>query len=107
MSPSRRTLAALLAATALTPTTLAAAPGLSLSKSPKPNILFILADDLGYADLGCYGQKRIRTPNLDRLAAKGVRFSDAYCNSPTCVPRWRPAAMSIASGLGQRDSLRR
>ena len=41
----------------------------------RPNIVFIMADDLGYGDLGCYGQKKIRTPNVDRLAAEGMRFT--------------------------------
>ncbi|GAA3971398.1 sulfatase-like hydrolase/transferase [Thermobifida alba] len=49
-----------------------------------PNILFILADDLGWADLGCYGSTAIRTPNLDRLAARGVRFTHGYAGSPWC-----------------------
>jgi arylsulfatase A-like enzyme len=52
----------------------------------KPNIVFILADDLGYADLGCYGQKEIATPNLDRMAAEGMRFTQAYSGSPVCAP---------------------
>lgn len=52
----------------------------------KPNIIFILADDLGYGDLGCYGQKRIQTPNLDLLAAEGVRFTQAYAGSTVCAP---------------------
>src|SRR5262249_17453306 len=43
-----------------------------------PNIIFILADDLGYGDLGCYGQTRIKTPNIDKLAAEGMRFTDFY-----------------------------
>lgn len=51
-----------------------------------PNIIFILADDLGWGDLGCYGQKRIRTPNLDRMAAEGIRFTDAYAGSTVCAP---------------------
>lgn len=51
-----------------------------------PNIVLILADDLGYGDLGCYGQKKIRTPNLDRLAAEGVRFTQAYAGSTVCAP---------------------
>ena len=46
----------------------------------------ILADDLGYGDLGCYGQQRLRTPNLDRLAAEGMRFTDAYAGSTVCAP---------------------
>ena len=48
------------------------------SDQPKPNIVFILADDLGYGDLGCFGQKKIRTPNLDRLAAEGMRLTAHY-----------------------------
>src|ERR1700724_2837595 len=50
------------------------------------NLLFILSDEHSRRVLGCYGHKMIRTPNLDRLAASGVRFSDAYSNSPICVP---------------------
>lgn len=48
--------------------------------------MLVVADDLGYADLGSYGQKRIRTPNLDRLAAEGLRFTDFYAGSPVCAP---------------------
>lgn len=55
-------------------------------KSEQPNILFILADDLGYGDLGCYGRTDIRTPHLDRLAASGVRFTAHYANGPECSP---------------------
>ncbi len=51
-----------------------------------PNVVFILADDLGWADLGCYGATEIATPNLDRLAADGVRFTHAYAASPWCSP---------------------
>jgi len=52
----------------------------------KPNIIFIMADDLGYAELGCYGQKYIQTPNIDRMAAEGMRFSDFYSSSAVCAP---------------------
>lgn len=52
----------------------------------KPNIIFILADDLGYGELGCYGQEKIRTPNIDRLAAQGMRFTQHYSGSPVCAP---------------------
>ncbi len=52
----------------------------------QPNIVFILADDLGYGDLGCYGQKDIKTPNLDRMAAEGTRFTQAYCGTSVCAP---------------------
>lgn len=54
--------------------------------SRKPNIIFILADDLGYGDLGCYGQTAIKTPFLDQLAAEGMRFTDCYSGSPVCAP---------------------
>jgi arylsulfatase A-like enzyme len=56
------------------------------AENQRPNILFILADDLGYGDLGCYGANDIRTPNLDRLAQQGVRFTDFYANGPVCTP---------------------
>ena len=53
-------------------------------RTKPPNILFILADDLGWADLGCYGSRAIKTPNLDRLAAEGVRFTHGYSGSSWC-----------------------
>src|SRR5688500_7381362 len=52
----------------------------------RPNIVLILADDLGYGDLGCYGQKQIQTPHLDRMAAEGVRFTQFYAGSTVCAP---------------------
>ncbi len=52
----------------------------------KPNIVFIIADDLGWGDLGCYGQKIIRTPNLDRMAAEGARFTQHYSGNAVCAP---------------------
>ena len=51
-----------------------------------PNIVFILADDLGYGDLGCYGHPSIRTPHLDRMAAEGMRFTDFYSAAEVCTP---------------------
>jgi len=63
-----------------------AAPFLSRAATRRPNIVFILADDLGYGDAGCYGQKRIQTPNIDRLAREGVRFRQAYAGSTVCAP---------------------
>src|SRR2546426_560420 len=51
-----------------------------------PNIVIILADDLGYGDLGCYGHPTIRTPNLDRMAAAGMRFTDFYVAACVCTP---------------------
>lgn len=52
----------------------------------KPNIIYILADDLGYGDLGCYGQTRFETPNIDRLAAEGIRFTQHYSGTSVCAP---------------------
>lgn len=52
----------------------------------KPNIIFIMADDLGYGDLGCYGQKKIKTPRIDGLAHQGLRFTDYYAGSTVCAP---------------------
>src|SRR3954470_4256935 len=52
----------------------------------KPNIILILCDDLGYGDLGCYGNTTIRTPTLDRLAKEGIRFTDFYCAGAQCTP---------------------
>src|SRR5438105_126478 len=52
----------------------------------RPNVLFILADDLGYGDLGCYGQHQIKTPAIDRLAGEGIRFTSAYAGCTVCAP---------------------
>lgn len=60
-------------------------PGKS-TPSNFPNIIYILADDLGYGDLGCYGQKLIKTPNIDKLAGEGLRFTQAYAGGPVCTP---------------------
>ena len=54
--------------------------------APPPSFVFIMADDLGYADLGCYGARADMTPRLDRMAAEGLRFTDGYSNSPVCSP---------------------
>ena len=55
-------------------------------KKKKPNIIFIMADDLGYGELGCYGQKIIQTPNIDKLASDGKIFTQHYSGSPVCAP---------------------
>ena len=52
----------------------------------KPNIIYILADDLGYGDIGCYGQKTLTTPNIDRMAAEGMKFTRHYAGDTVCAP---------------------
>jgi len=65
----------------------ASTAGLLAAQAPKrPNIVFILADDLGLGDLGCYGQRRIQTPNIDGLAREGMRFTQAYAGATVCAP---------------------
>lgn len=61
----------------------------------KPNLIFILADDLAQGDLGCYGQKLIKTPNLDRMAGEGTRYNQAYCGTSVCAP----SRTSLLTGL--------
>ena len=61
-------------------------PALIVAQGPeRPNIVFIMADDLGYGDLSCYGQQLMRTPNIDRLAQEGMRFTQAYAGGPVCA----------------------
>ncbi|MCH7689218.1 MAG: sulfatase [Planctomycetes bacterium] len=60
--------------------------GSTTLEAAKPNIVFILADDLGWTDLGCFGSKYYETPNIDRLAQQGMRFTSAYSNGPNCAP---------------------
>ncbi|RIK88602.1 MAG: sulfatase [Planctomycetota bacterium] len=60
--------------------------GIDARAAEKPNIIFILADDLGYGDLSCYGQKNFQTPCLDRMAAEGLRFTQHYAGSTVCAP---------------------
>jgi arylsulfatase A-like enzyme len=83
MSPiSRRQF---LAAAAVAPTALLSRIRSYQAAGRKPNIVFIVADDLGYADLSCYGRPDFETPHLDRLAKEGMRFLQAYANSPVCT----------------------
>jgi arylsulfatase A-like enzyme len=91
---------------------LVASTGLHATPSTeKPNIVFILADDLGWADLGCYGSTFYETPNLDRLAKEGMRFTDAYAAAPVCSPTRAsiltgkyPARLGITDWLpGRKD----
>src|SRR3954466_9084008 len=75
-----------------------------------PNVILILADDIGYGDLGCYGATKVKTPNLDRLAQQGLRFADAHAPAAVCTPTryalltgqyaWRhPPGSRILSGV--------
>jgi len=68
---------------------------ISQSIKERPNIIFILADDLGYAEIGCYGQQKIKTPNIDALAKSGIRFTQFYSGSTVCAP----ARASFMTGL--------
>jgi arylsulfatase A-like enzyme len=65
---------------------LAAAPWIRAQSARKPNILFIVLDDLGYGEFGCYGQKQIQTPNIDRFATQGIRYTDCYAGGAVCAP---------------------
>src|SRR4051812_23770734 len=74
----------------------------------KPNIIFILADDLGIGDLGCYGQQKIRTPNIDPLAADGMRFLQHYTGNAVCAPS--RCALMTGKHMGHaaiRDNMQR
>jgi arylsulfatase A len=68
------------------PTPTASAYGDEESSAKQPNVILIVADDLGWAELGCYGQQKIKTPNIDRMASEGKRFTDFYAGAPVCAP---------------------
>jgi len=87
----------------------AAAVGLAASAAPaaegakrddRPNLIFVLADDLAMGDVGCYGQKLIRTPHMDRMAAEGTRYTQAYCGTSVCAP----SRASLLTGLDMGHS---
>ena len=89
----KRILSAILALVGLSCPCVAAAQG--TDNTPRPNIIFMLSDDIAQGDLGCYGQKLIKTPNLDRMAAEGTRFTQAYCGTSVCAP----SRSSVMTGL--------
>ncbi len=84
---------------------LAAAACATEETSPPPNIIYMLADDLGYGELGSYGQTKIHTPNLDALAAEGMRFTQHYSGSPVCAPSRGTLMTGLHTGHAQvRDN---
>jgi len=75
----------------------------TLSAAEKPNVVIIYGDDVGYGDLGVYGSKKIPTPNLDKLASQGIRFTDGHCSAATCTP----SRFSMLTGIhGFRHNVR-
>ena len=70
----------------------------AVAEPTRPNIIFILCDDLAQGDLGCYGQKLIQTPRLDQMAREGTRFTQAYCGTSVCAP----SRTSLMTGFAQR-----
>ena len=73
---------------------------IAANKTDKPNIIFILCDDMGYGDLACYGQKYIQTPHIDRLASEGMKFTQAYAGSPVSAPSRATIMTGQHSGHG-------
>src|SRR5579862_9093957 len=99
MKPTQSRTLAVLAAAAIS-----ALPAISRGQaSPanaRPNIVFILADDLGIGDVGCYGQEKIKTPNIDALAKEGIKFNQAYAGSPVCAPSRCALLTGLHTGHG-------
>lgn len=85
MAEPARGRVAVLAALALLASWAAAGCGRA-DEGARPNIVFVMADDLGWSDLGCYGSDYYETPNVDRLRAQGLKFTQAYANGPICAP---------------------
>ena len=75
---------------------------LGTAVAEKPNIIFILSDDIAQGDLGCYGQKLIQTPNLDRMAAEGTRYMQAYTGTTVCAPTRSSLMTGLHMGHGRQ-----
>ena len=98
----------LYASAILAPLTSATAKEKSADNNARPNVILIVADDLGYGDLGCYGAKDVKTPNVDRLAKNGIRFLNSHAAAATSTPSryalltghyaWRRPDTRIAEG---------
>ena len=86
MKTNRKVVLAAVGAAAIAPTQAAQRAESKTPTAEQPNVIFILLDDAGYGDFGCYGQQRIETPNIDALAARGVRFTDMYAGAPVSAP---------------------
>lgn len=80
---------------------LATAAAMSGAQTERPNIIYIMCDDMGYGDLGCYGQPYISTPNIDSLASRGMRFTQAYAGSPVSAPSRASLMTGQHSGHGE------
>src|ERR1044071_3067878 len=80
---------------------LTALSGVSAEPVPqRPNVIWIMADDLGYGDLGCYGQTKIKTPHVDALAKEGTRFTQCYAGSTVCAPSRCTLMTGLHTGHG-------
>ena len=73
-----------------------------LAKGQAPNVIFVLTDDLGYSDIGCYGATKVATPHIDRLAARGIRFTEFHTAASICSPS---RAAFLTGGYPQRAGL--
>ena len=76
----------------------------ALAAADRPKIVLIYADDLGYGDVGCYGATKVMTPNIDKLANEGLRFTDAHCTYATCTPS-RYGLLTGEYDLGETKNL--
>ena len=82
-------------------TALSTMPALGQTASSRPNIVYILMDDLGFGDIGCYGQEKIETPHIDQLRQEGMRFTQHYTGSPVSAPARCVLMTGMHSGHAQ------